>query len=226
MALVLLLAFAGCAGDAAAPVPLMADAEPPPSAHPAATMRKSEAGAPIPEVRPPSPTPAPTPHVGVVTVVDVVQVASADRGQHAIAMLLTGDVGSSAILRTLEIQAWVEPVAGSGCGTPPTPTVLHPSHADAVRPVLADVTRQVVVRSLGDARPEGGEAILARFGSGPVPSLNGTFSGWVTFHFAADTASAFCAFDVSGAVIIVAGETTTAELPVLRVDSRTRLDAH
>jgi hypothetical protein len=187
------------------------------------------ASAPATESATPTPTPetplaAPTPHQGVIAVVDVVQVPSRETGLRVFAMLLRGDVGTSAVRRSLEIRARMEPIDGSSCGTPPVPMVLRPTHADAVQPVLADRTRAVVVRSLGRAEPLEGPGSSASFRYGPVPSLNGDFEGWVSFHFPADAADGFCAFDVRGVVVIIAGETTSAELPVVRVDTRVRLD--
>ena len=204
MAAVLLIGLAGCGSISSASAPASA----------------SEAPSPTQEAQ----SVAPTPHQGVIGVVEVVQVPSHETGLRVFAMLLTGDVGTSSILRSLEIRARMEPIDGSSCGITPRPKVLYPSHPDAVQPALADMTRTVVVRSLGDAGPDGGHGSAARFGSGPVPSLNGSFEGWVSFHFPADAADGFCAFDVGGVVIIVAGETTTAELPVIRVDTRDRLD--
>ena len=166
------------------------------------------------------------PHQGVIAVVDVVQAPSSELSQHVVAIRLKGDVGTSAIFRSLEIRARMEPIDGSACDTSALPTVLRPSHPDAVLPALADVTRTVVVRPLVRVEPAAGpgSASSARFGVGPVPSLNGVFDGWVSFHFPADAGDGFCAFDVAGVVSIVAGETTTAELPVVRVDTRVQLD--
>jgi hypothetical protein len=168
----------------------------------------------------PSATPSSGPHQGVIAVTDVVQGPSSELRQHMVAIRLMGDVGTSAIFRSLEIHARVEPIDGSACDGGVPPTVLRPSHPDAVQPALADQTRTVIVRSL----LSGGPGASARFRVGPVPSLNGTFDGWVSFHFPADAAAGFCAFDVSGTVVIVAGETTTADLPVVRVDTRIELD--
>jgi hypothetical protein len=177
------------------------------------------------EIPSPSPTPeAPSasnlPHQGAIAVVDVVQGPSSELSQHVVAIRLRGDVGTSAIFRSLEIRARAEPIDGSACDASALPTVLRPSHPDAVQPALADQTRTVVVRPLVRAEP----GASARFRVGPVPSLNGGFEGWVSFHFLADAADGFCAFDVGGFVVIVAGETTTAELPVVRVDTRVQLD--
>ena len=177
----------------------------------------------------PSPTPgmpsaSDLPHQGVIAVVDVVQGPSSEMSQHVVAIRLRGDVGTSAIFRSLEIRARMEPIDGSACDATVPPTVLRPSHPDAVQPALADQTRTVVVRSLVQAESGAGPGSSARFRVGPVPSLNGDFEGWVSFHFPADSAAGFCAFDVHGVVVIVAGETTTAELPVVRVDTRVRLD--
>ncbi|HEX7172587.1 MAG TPA: hypothetical protein VF365_08270 [Candidatus Limnocylindria bacterium] len=170
------------------------------------------------------PTASDLPHQGVITVVDVVQGPSSEMSQHMVAIRLSGDVGTSAIFRSLEIRARMQPIDGSACDGTMPPTVLRASHPDAVQPALADQTRTVVVRRLADAAAAGGSGRSARFRVGPVPSLNGGFEGWVSFHFPADSAAGFCAFDVSGVVVIVAGETTTAELPVVRVDTRVQLD--
>jgi hypothetical protein len=167
---------------------------------------------------------APTPHQGVIVVVEVVQLPSSATGQHLVAMRLRGDVGTSAVRRSLEIQARMEPIDGSTCDAPLAPTVLRPSHPDAVQPALADLTRTVVVRSIGGADSGAGPGLSAKFRVGPVPSLNGGFEGWVSFVIPTDSADGFCAFDVGGAVVIVAGETTSADLPVVRVDTRDRLD--
>jgi hypothetical protein len=183
------------------------------------------------EVPSPSPTPEPPsasdlPHLGAITVVDVVQGPSSELSQHVVAIRLSGDVGTSAIFRSMEIRARMEPIDGSACDTSALPTVIRPSHPDAVLPALADQTRTVVVRPLVRVEPAAGagSGSSARFGVGPVPSLNGVFEGWVSFHFPADAGDGFCAFDVRGAVVIVAGETTTVELPVVRVDTRAQLD--
>lgn len=200
--MVLLLALAGCAsGEVAPPVP-------------------SESESPRPTATSEALLPAPTPHRSVITVVEVVQVPSSEMGQRVFAMHLSGDVGTSAILRSLEIRAWTEAIDGSSCGTPPIPTVLRPQHADAVQPALADQTRTVVVRSQGGPRPGVGAQPSTKFRYGPVPSLNGDFEGWVSLHFPADSDDGFCAFDVRGVVVVVAGETTVAELPVVRIDTR------
>jgi hypothetical protein len=181
------------------------------------------------DIESPSPTPgvpsvSDVPHVGVIAVVDVVQGPSSEMNQHVVAIRLSGDVGTSAIFRSLEIRARMEPIDGSACDATALPTVLRPSHPDAVQPALADQTRTVVVRSLVRAESSAGSGSSARFRVGPVPSLNGDFEGWVSFHFPADAAGGFCAFDVHGVVVIVAGETTTAELPVVRVDTRVQLE--
>ncbi len=118
----------------------------------------------------------------------------------------------------------MEPIDGSSCDAPLVPTVLRPTHPDAVQPALADLTRTVIVRALRGAGSDGGPALSANFRVGPVPSLNGGFEGWVSFQIPADSADGFCAFDVGGAVVIVAGETTSADLPVVRVDTRDRID--
>jgi hypothetical protein len=145
-------------------------------------------------------------------------------GQRVLAIRLEGDVGTSAVLRTLEIQARMEPIDGSSCETPPLPAVMRPSHPEAMQPALTDITRTVIVRSLGSVEGSEGLASSASFRVGPVPSLNGAFEGWVSFHVPAASADGFCAFDVLGLVVVVAGETTTAELPVIRVDTRTPFD--
>lgn len=168
----------------------------------------------------PSPAESAMPHQGVIAVVDVVQGPSSEMSQQVVAIRLRGDVGTSAIFRSLEIRARMEPIPGSACDLTALPTVLRPSHPDAVQPALADLTRTVVVRSILGAEP----GASARFRAGPVPSLNGDFEGWVSFHFPTDAADGFCAFDVRGVVVIVAGETTTADLPVVRVDTRVGLD--
>jgi hypothetical protein len=141
-----------------------------------------------------------------------------------VAMRLRGDVGTSAVRRSLEIQARMEPIGGSTCDAPLVPTVLRPTHPDAVQPALADLTRTVTVRSIGGAGSAADPGLSASFRVGPVPSLNGGFEGWVSFHIPTDSADGFCAFDVAGAVVIVAGETTSAELPIIRVDTRDRFD--
>jgi hypothetical protein len=168
-------------------------------------------------------TAAPTPHQGVITVVDVALVRSSEVGQRVLAIHLSGAVGTSAMRRSLEIRTWTEPIDGSRCGAPPIPMVLRPLHAEAVQPALADQTRTVVVRSQGHPRP-GAAQSLTRFRYGPVPSLNGEFEGWVSFHVSASSDGGFCAFDVHGVVVIVAGETTVAELPTVRIDTRDAVD--
>lgn len=168
--------------------------------------------------------PEPTPHRGAIAVVDVAHVASAESDQRVFAMLLRGDVGTSAVIRTLQIRAWMEPIDGSSCRTPPIPTVLRPEHRDAVQPTLADQTRTVVVRSRGLPERQEGVRSSASFRYGPVPSLNGAFEGWVSFHFPADAEEGFCAFDMRAVVAVVAGETTSTELPAVRIDTRDRLD--
>ena len=204
MGAVLLLVLAGC-GAGQSPSPVASQRQTPP---------------PTPEAQ----SAAPTPHQGVITVVDVVVASSSETDQRVVAMHLSGAVGSSAIRRSLEIRAWTEPIDGSRCGAPPIPTVLRPQHADAVQPALADQTRTVVVRPQGQPRPGAGAQASATFRYGPVPSLNGDFAGWVSFHVPAGSDDGFCAFDVHGVVVIVAGETTTAELPAVRIDTRDRLD--
>jgi hypothetical protein len=182
-------------------------------------------------VQSPSPTPetpsaSDLPHRGAIAVLDVVQGPSSELSQQVVAIRLRGDVGTSAIFRSLEIRARMEPIDGSACDASALPTVIRPSHPDAVQPALADITRTVVVRPLVRVEPVGGggSGSSARFGVGPVPSLNGTFEGWVSLQFPADAGDGFCAFDVRGAVVIVAGETTTVDLPVVRVDTRVQLD--
>lgn len=173
----------------------------------------------------PSPEPIPTPHLGVITVLEVVHLPSAEEGKRVFAMLLRGEAGTSAIRRSLEIRAWMEPTDGSSCPTPPVPTILRPAHADAVQPALADQTRTVAVRSQGRPETVAGARSSAKFRYGPVPSLNGDFEGWVSFHFPSDAVDGgFCAFDLRAVVVVVAGETTTAELPAVRIDTRDHLD--
>lgn len=197
MAMVLVIGLAGCgSGQVASP------ASDPPAPTPA------------------SPAAAPTPHRAAITVVEVVQVPSDEAGRHIFAMLLSGEAGTSAVRRSLEIWAWTEPIEGSSCGMAPVPTVLRPHHADAVQPALADQTRTIAVRSQGNPEGAAGAEPPAKFRYGPVPSLNGGFDGWVSFHLPADSADGFCAFDVQGVVVVVAGETTVAELPVIRIDTR------
>ena len=205
LAVVLLIGSAGCGTEAAS----------------------SEAARATPE----GPSPAPSlpsasdlPHVGVITVAEVLQGPSSEMSQHVVAIRLIGDVGTSAIFRTLEIRARMVPIDGSACDGSVPPMVLRPTHPDAVQPALADETRTVLVRSLADAAHDGEAGASARFRVGPVPSLNGGFEGWVSFHFPADPGGGFCAFDVHGVVVIVAGETTSADLPVVRVDTRVPLD--
>lgn len=216
----LLLGLAACGSDQGA-TPLAGE-----TAIETETEAASESQSPSPPPTPAAqvPPPAPTPHRGVIAVVDVAHVASAEVGQRVFAMLLQGDVGTSAVIRTLQIRAWMEPIDGSSCRTPPVPTVLHPDHRDAVQPTLADQTRTVVVHSRGLAQREEGVQSSASFRYGPVPSLNGEFEGWVSFHFPADTDDGFCAFDLRAVVVVVAGETTTTELPAVRIDTRDRLD--
>lgn len=200
----MLLALAGCgSGHTASPTPT-----------------ESESPRPTPTPTAVALPPAPAPHRSVITVVEVVQVPSGETGQRVFAMHLSGDVGTSAILRSLEIRAWTEPIDGSSCGTPPIPTVLRPQHTDAVQPALADHTRTVAIRSQGPPPPGAGVQPATKFRYGPVPSLNGSFEGWVSFHFPADSDDGFCAFDVRGVVVVVAGETTVAELPIVRIDTR------
>ncbi len=118
----------------------------------------------------------------------------------------------------------MEPIQGSTCDAPLVPMVLRPTHSDAVQPALADLTRTVVVRSIGGSGSASDRGLSASFRVGPVPSLNGVFEGWVSFVIPTDSTDGFCAFDVGGVVVIVAGETTSADLPVVRVDTRDRLD--
>lgn len=184
----------------------------------------SDSPPPTPTKGAQTPTPAPTPHRAAITVVEVVQEPSDEAGRHVIAMLLSGQAGTSAVRRSLEIWAWTEPIEGSSCGMAPIPTVLRPQHADAVRPALADQTRTIAVRSQGNPEVGAGAEPPAKFRYGPVPSLNGDFEGWVSFHLPADSADGFCAFDVQGVVVVVAGETTVAELPVIRIDTRDEPD--
>jgi hypothetical protein len=200
---VLVVCLAGCASDVT----------PSPGAEATAT----------PSVRPTeAPTPAETSTRIAIAVIDVVQEPSSEIGHRVLALRLEGYAGTSAVFRSLEIRAWAEPAVGSSCGTPPVPTVLRPGHADAVQPALADQTRTVVVRSHGPSR-SGGSNPPVTFRYGPVPSLNGAFDGWVSFHVPADSDGGFCAFDLRGMVVIVAGESTTAGLPDIRIDTRDRL---
>jgi hypothetical protein len=216
--LALLIGLAGCGSDQTA-TPLATE---PVSETVSETVSQTPSPTLTPNVQ--TPAPAPTPHRGVIAVVDVVHVASAETGRRVFAMLLKGEAGSSAVLRSLQIRAWMEPIDGSSCQIPPVPTVLHPNHQDAVQPTLADQTRTVVVRSRGHSEEDAGARSSASFRYGPVPSLNGDFEGWVSFHFPADADEGFCAFDLRGVVVVVAGETTTAELPVVRIDTRDRPD--
>ena len=211
---------AGCGAQAVDSAVL----QPSPSAPTSPSADATDVPAPSPTLE--APSASDLPHQGAIAVIDVVQAPSSELGQHVVAIRLRGDVGTSAIFRSMEIQARTEPIDGSACDTTALPTVLRPSHPDAVLPALADLTRTVVVRPLVRVEPAGGgrSGSSARFGVGPVPSLNGEFEGWVSFHFPADAGDSFCAFDVLGAVVIVAGETTTAELPVVRVDTRAQLD--
>jgi hypothetical protein len=161
----------------------------------------------------------------MIAVVDVVHRPSSETGQRVFAMLLKGEAGTSAVLRRLQIRAWMELIDGSSCETPPIPKVLRPSHQDAVQPTLADQTRTVAVRSHGIPERVAGSRSSASFGYGPVPSLNGDFEGWVSFHFPADADDdGFCAFDLRALVSVVAGETTIAELPAVRIDTRDQLE--
>ena len=204
MAVVLLLGLAGC-GAGQSPSPVASERYSPP---------------PIPE----APTTAPTPHQGVVTVVEVAQVRSSEAGQRVFAVHLKGAVGTSAMRRSLEIRAWTDPIDGSRCGAPPILMVLRPQHTDSVQPVLADQTRTVVVRSQGHPRPGAGQQSSMKFRYGPVPSLNGEFEGWVSFHVPTGSDEGFCAFDMRGVVVVVAGETTVVELPAVRIDARDGVD--
>ncbi len=164
------------------------------------------------------------PHQSEITVVDVVALPSSATSPRGFAILLNGDVGLSAVIRTLRISASMEPIDATGCGIPPIPIVLHPDHEDAMQPVLTDETRVLVVRSRGIPEPGAGSRIQASFRYGPVPSLNGEFEGWVSFQFPATSDLGLCAFEVRGAVTVVAGETTTAELPLVRIEARLRPD--
>jgi hypothetical protein len=189
-----------------------------------ASASESRPQSPTPTPEPRSVAPAPTPHQGAIAVVEFAVAPSSMFGQRVLAIRLEGDVGTSAVLRTLEIQARMEPIDGSSCETPPLPAVMRASHPEAMQPALTDITRTVIVRSLGSVEGSEGLASSASFRVGPVPSLNGAFEGWVSFHVPAASADGFCAFDVLGLVVVVAGETTTAELPVIRVDTRTPFD--
>jgi hypothetical protein len=212
--LVLVLLAAGCGGETA----------PSASAHPGETEAASVEAPSLPlEAARPAPDPA-APHREVIVVADVVQVASSEAGQRVLAVLLRGDVGTSAVFRSLEIRTWTEAVDGSTCGSPPTPMILRPGHVDAVQPVLADQTRTIAVRSQGHPRGDPGAQPPAKFRYGPVPSLNGAFEGWVSFHVPVHSDEGFCAFDLRGVVVTVAGETTMAELLDIRIDTRDRLD--
>ena len=211
LALVLLFGLAACGSQQPTPSPAAAETESPPRA----TLP--------PQL--PTPAPAPTPTAVAISVVDVVQLPARETGQRVLAVRLSGGAGTSAIERSLEISAWMEPINGSSCEHPPVPSVLAPIDPDAVQPHLADLTRTVVVRSRG-GQPARGAASdpSARFRYGPVPSLNGEFSGWVSFQFPASHDGGFCAFDVRGVVVVVARGTASAELPTVRVDTRDRLD--
>lgn len=206
----LLLGLAGCGAAASASPVVSASAE----------ARERQSPPPTPEAR----TAAPTPHQGVIAVIDVIQLRSSEVGQRVLSVHLSGAIGTSAVRRSLEIQTWSEPIDGSRCGAPPIPTVLRPEHTDAVQPALADQTRTVVLRSQGRPRPGAGAQASMRFRYGPVPSLNGEFEGWVSFHVPAASDDGFCAFDVHGLVVIVAGETTIAELAAVRIDTRDAVD--
>lgn len=206
----LLLGLAGCGAEERASPVASASAE--------ATERQSPPS--TPEAR----TAAPTPHQGVITVLDAVQLRSSELGQRVFSVHLSGAIGTSAVRRSLEIRTWSEPIDGSQCGAQPIPMVLRPQHTDAVQPALADQTRTVVLRSQGRPRPGAGAQASMRFRYGPVPSLNGEFEGWVSFHVPAEADDGFCAFDVHGLVVIVAGETTMAELPAVRIDTRDAVD--
>lgn len=173
----------------------------------------------------PTPTQTTAPTRVAVTVVDVVQLPASETDHRVFAVRLVGAAGTSAVRRSLEISAWMEPITGSSCRRDPLPSVLAPSHPDAVQPHLADQTRTVVVGSTGGQPPPGaGSDPSARFRYGPVPSLNGDFEGWVSFHFPAGHDEGFCAFDVRGVVVLIAGRTDSAELPPFRIDTRDRLD--
>ena len=217
--LALMLAFvlglAGCAaGQASAEkrerepawTPALADgAEPARSPHAARSLERA-------------------PHQAQLAIVDVVQLPSADDAR-GFAVLLRGDVGLSAVFRSLRIWAFTEPVAGSSCAVLPGPVVLHPNHEDAMEPALADETRILVVRSRGDLTQGARSWSRASFRYGPLPSLNGDFEGWVSFQFPVTSDDpGSCAFEVRGVVTVVAGETTSAVLPVVRIDSGRRLE--
>lgn len=163
------------------------------------------------------------PHRSEIAVVDVVALPSRATGPRGFAIHLRGDVGLSAVIRTLRISASMEPIDRNACGTPPIPIVLHPSHQDAMQPALTDETREVIVRSRGIPEPGAGARIQASFRYGPVPSLNGEFEGWVSFQFPVTADTGVCVFDVGGVVTVVAGETTSTALPAVRIDSRHRL---
>ena len=93
-----------------------------------------------------------------------------------------------------------------------------------MQPVLTDETRVLVVRSRGIPEAGAGSRIQASFRYGPVPSLNGEFEGWVSFQFPVASDAGVCVFDVGGVVTVVAGETTSTALPVVRIEARLRAD--
>lgn len=214
MALVLVLGLVACAsGRGASAVPSVRESPPPSVAgdEPARisrTVRLEASG----------------PHRSEIAVLDVVQLPSSESGERGFALLLRGDVGLSAVLRSLRIWAFTEPVAGGSCTVLPGPVVLHPSHEDAMQPALADETRTLVVRSRGDLTQGARSWGRASFRYGPLPSLNGDFEGWVSFQFPATPGAASCAFEVRGVVTVVAGESTSAVLPVVRIESRHGLE--
>lgn len=176
----------------------------------------------LPRLSTPAASADPTPHQGEIVVVEILDAPSAEDGLHVVAVHIRGAVGSSAIFRSVEIRARTRPIEGSSCGAPPMASVLRPTHADAMQPALADQTRVAIVRSLGSPLVTAADGSSARFRYGPVPSLNGDFAGWVTFHVSAqaDAADGYCAFDLTGVVTIVAGETTSRALPTVRIDTR------
>lgn len=159
------------------------------------------------------------PHQAVLVVVDVAEHPSSAAGARVIGVRLKGDVGTSAVIRTLEIHAQTVPLSGSRCTADLIPVVLRPSHADALRPVLADQTREVIVRSLGRADADASGGASVRFRSGPIPSLNGAFGGWVSFELPVASVSGRCALELRGTVTVVAGESVSVALPVLRIDT-------
>jgi hypothetical protein len=172
-----------------------------------------------------SPVEGDAPHQAVLIVLQMVEQPASQPGKRVIAIELMGDVGRSAVIRTLDVHARTVPIAGSRCSRDLVPTALRPSHADVVEPALADETRQVIVRSMGLVDPDASGGASVTFRSGPIPSLNGAFVGWLSFEIPVRAAGGYCAFDVHGSVTVVAGETTSVALPSIRVDSRDGLDA-